>query len=141
MPARFSSAGIVSRMMGLPAEGRRCRVGVEPSLARTVAAEERVDEPIGSEINVDAIDVNLSAGDEGPQQTEGLFLAFCVDSPDDVGCGRDRALDVWRAAASRRQCRGDGVGIGKKGFEALDDQPLEFGRRKALPRSRFAFVP
>ncbi len=94
---------------------------VEPSLDRTAAAEERVDEPIRSEINVDTFDVNLSAGDEGPQQTEGSFLAFCVDSPDDFGCGRDRAPDVWRAAASRRQCRGDGVGIGKKGFQALDD--------------------
>ena len=111
-----------------------------PSLERTAGAEERVGEPIRPEIDVDAIEMNLGANDDGPQQAESSLFALGDYGPGDVGAGGERAFDVWRVAASRRQRSSDGVGVGQEGPEAFDDHALEFGRRQALSGARFAFV-
>jgi hypothetical protein len=48
----------------------------KPSLDRFAAAEQGIGELVRSEIDVDAFEVNLSADDEGSQQTERSFFAF-----------------------------------------------------------------
>jgi hypothetical protein len=98
-------------------------------------------EAIRTEIDVDAIEMNLSADDEGAQQTQGSFFTFRDDGPNDVGRGRERAFDGGGAAAIGRQRRSDSVGIGEKGLEARDDQALEFGCRQALPCVGIAIIP
>lgn len=105
------------------------------------AAEDRVGDTIRPEIDVDAIEMNLRAGDERTEETQGLSIAFRHNGFDDVGRGGERAFDNRRAAPLGRQRFRDGVDIGEERFDAFDDQAFEFAGRQALSMTALSVGP
>ena len=109
------------------------RAEVGRGLESSFAPEKRIRDSIRPKVDVNAIRMNLNASDERPKQVGGFAFVIRCNDPDDLRGGGERAFDVGRAAASRRQRLRDGVGIGEEGFEAGDDEDLELARWQALP--------
>jgi hypothetical protein len=84
------------------------------------------------QVDVDPIGMNLSPSDKRAKDVESLLLAARRDRSDDIFRGGERAPDAGRVPASRRQRVRDSVGTGKEGSQALDNETVKLGGRKAL---------
>src|SRR6185312_11226710 len=122
-------------------------VGITSSLAivrevgLAMAGQEHLRDHCRPQVEVDPIRVNLDPSDERAKDCETLILAAGRDRSDDIPCGNERALDARRIAALRRQRLCDGDGISEEGPQALDNETLELGPRKALPGLMTALRP
>ena len=108
-------------------------VAIAREVGPATAGQERLRDHRRPQVDVDPIRVNLDLGDERAKDSETLTLAAGLDCSDDIRCGGERMLDPRRIPELRRERLCDGDGIGEEGSQALDNETLELGGRKALP--------
>ena len=122
------------RVIKVALGARRRQIAAGQIDTMPVGVEKPLDEPLGAQVNVDPIRVNLDVRDEGAQDRPRCVVLLCVESPDNlrrrIGCPllRRRVPLLWGQGVDQRDW------IGDERSQTLNDKTFEIGGWNALAR-------